>query len=221
MVDGEDEDLADGQSDESDTSTSDGDSAPAKASVAVAEATSGAKGKGWRLELSISLRGVLVAVALALASAAVAVLAVLDVSAHHELSAIHQRDADKAHAEEVGLEYAVNAAQVDYKHLDAWKAKVVQGASPELTEKLGKAAEQMTQLLGPLQWHSMAHPLAAKVRSDSNGVYVVDCFVSVLTETVQSKDPLQSTATYVVTLDKAKNWAVTDVGGLGAIVGGN
>jgi len=42
---------------------------------------------------------------------------------------------------------------------------------------------------------STAQPLVAKVRSDTNGIYVIDTFVSVLTKTTQAPDSLQSTAT--------------------------
>jgi hypothetical protein len=73
----------------------------------------------------------------------------------------------------------------------------------------------MEQILVPLQWNSTAHPLAAKVRSETGGVYVVDAFVSVLTKTAQASDPLQSTATYSVTVDSSKDWQITDVGGVG------
>jgi hypothetical protein len=77
----------------------------------------------------------------------------------------------------------------------------------------------MEQILVPLQWASTATPLAAKVRSDSGPVYVVDCFVSVMTKTSQGPDPLQSTATYSITLDRSQNWQITDVGGIGSALG--
>lgn len=218
MMENTDGHLADESADPSEATPA---AADTDSEVVAAESPGKSKGKGRRLEVSIGLRGVLIALAVLLGATALAALAANDMAAHRELTAIHQRQADQERAEQIGLEYATNAAEVDYKNLDAWKAKVVQGASPELTEKLGRAASQMTQLLAPLQWRSMAHPLAAKVRSENDGVYVVDCFVSVLTETIQSKDPLQSTATYVVTIDKTKNWAISDVGGLGAILGGN
>jgi enoyl-CoA hydratase/carnithine racemase len=62
-------------------------------------------------------------------------------------------------------------------------------------------------------------PLVAKVRSDTNGIYVVDTFVSVLTKTTQAPDSLQSTATYSITIDGKDNWQISDVGGIGAVVG--
>ena len=78
----------------------------------------------------------------------------------------------------------------------------------------------MEQILVPLQWNSTSKPLAAKVHSSSGRVYVVDSFVSVLTKTAQSAEPLQSTATYSVTIDSSKDWQITDVGGIGAAVKG-
>lgn len=116
----------------------------------------------------------------------------------------------------MALDYAVNAAQMNFSDLGGWKTKLVAGTSPELNAKLTKAAGDMEQILVPLQWTSTAKPLAAKVRSDSGPVYVVDCFVSVLTKTSQGPDPLQSTATYSITLDRNQNWQITDVGGIGA-----
>jgi Mce-associated membrane protein len=77
----------------------------------------------------------------------------------------------------------------------------------------------MEQILLPLEWSSSAKPLAAKVRSHDKGVYVVDAFVSVLTKTVQAAEKLQSTATYSVTIDPSNGWKISDVGGIGQVVG--
>jgi hypothetical protein len=74
--------------------------------------------------------------------------------------------------------------------------------------------------LVPLQWNSTAQPLAAKVRSNAGSVYVVDSFVSVLTKTAQGPEPLQSTATYSITIDSNKDWQITDVGGIGSAIAG-
>ena len=77
----------------------------------------------------------------------------------------------------------------------------------------------MEQILEPLQWNSTAVPLAAKVRSSANGIYVVDTFVGVETKTMQAPDGLQSTATYSITIDSAHDWQISDVGGIGSVVG--
>ena len=108
---------------------------------------------------------------------------------------------------------------MDYKDFAAWKVNLVKGTSPELNEKLTKAADSMEQVLAPLQWRSTARPLAAKVRSSAGGIYTVDSFVSVLTKTLQAPEGLQSTATYSVTLDSRNNWQITDVGGIDSALG--
>lgn len=117
------------------------------------------------------------------------------------------------------MDYAVSAAQMDYQDFNAWKINLVDGTSPELKDKLTKAADSMQQILAPLQWKSTAQPLTAKVRSDVGGIYVVDAFVSVLTKTMQAPDGLQSTATYAITMDGRNDWQITDVGGIDAALG--
>jgi len=174
--------------------------------------------KSTRLQVSISLRGFVLTAVIVSLIATVAVLAWLYVGAERKLDGQNRRSENNAHAEKVALDYAVNAAEMNFQDLNAWKAKLVAGTSPELKEKLTKAATSMEQILVPLQWTSTAHPLVAKVRSDTGGAYVVDSFVSVLTKTVQAPEALQSTATYSVTIESAKNWQISDVGGIGAAV---
>jgi Mce-associated membrane protein len=171
-----------------------------------------------RLRLTITLRSLVIGAVIAALVAGVAAFAWLYVDAQRKLDTQARQSANTARAEKIALDYAVNAAEINFSDLNAWKAKLVAGTSPALKDKLSKAAEQMEQILVPLQWSSTAHPLVAKVRSDTGGAYVIDCFVSVLTKTVQSPQPLQSTATYSVTIDSNKNWEISDVGGIGAVV---
>lgn len=168
--------------------------------------------------LSISLRSLAIGVVIAAVAGGVVVLAWLYTGAQDKLNALEHRSQNYARAENIGLDYAVNAAQINSQDLNPWKTKLVAGTGPELSEKLTKAGQEMEQILVPLQWNSTATPLAAKVRSDDGGVYVVDCFVSVLTKTVQGPEPLQSTATYSVTIDSNHDWQITDVGGIGSVV---
>lgn len=170
------------------------------------------------VRLSFSLRSLILGAVIATFVGAAGVMTWLYVGAQHNLDAQARQSADSTHAEKVALDYAVNAAAMNFSDLNAWKVKLVAGTSPELKARLTKAAEEMEQILVPLQWTSTARPLAAKVRSGSNGLYIVDCFVSVLTKTVQAPDPLQSTATYSVTIDSNKDWQITDVGGISAVV---
>jgi hypothetical protein len=108
---------------------------------------------------------------------------------------------------------------MNFQDLNTWKGKLVNGTTPSLHDQLTKAATSMEQLLVPLEWNSTSQPLVAKVRSETNGIYVVDTFVSVLTKTTQAPDSLQSTATYSITIDSKNNWQISDVGGIGAVVG--
>ncbi len=169
-----------------------------------------------QLSVAVTVRGLIVAAVIVTLVAAVSVLSWLYIDSRNELDRQAQRSADYAHAEDVALNYAVNAAKMKFDDLGSWKTKLVAGTSPELSQKLTKAAGDMEQILVPLQWSSSATPLAAKVRSDSGPVYVVDCFVSVLTKTAQGPEPLQSTATYSITVDRGQNWQITDVGGIGS-----
>jgi Mce-associated membrane protein len=174
-----------------------------------------------RQPASIRVRSVVVGAIVVVLIGAVAVLGWLYYGAKAELDANAAQAANDRHAEEVALDYAVNAAAMDFKDLAAWKVRLVEGTSPELTEKLSKAADSMEQILVPLQWNSTAKPLVAKVRSHEGGIYVVDAFVSVLTKTVQAPEGLQSTATYSITLDGNNNWQITDVGGIDAVMPSN
>lgn len=168
--------------------------------------------------LSVSLRSLVMALVIVLIVGVVGVLTWLYVEAVHKLDTQARETQNNEHAEKVALDYAVNAAEMDVGDLKDWKVKLVAGTSPELGDKLTKAAESMEQILIPLQWSSTARPLVAKVRSEAEGVYVVDSFVSVLTKTMQASDPLQSTATYSVTIDSTNEWQIIDVGGIGAVV---
>ncbi|QEN12956.1 hypothetical protein ACRDU6_09980 [Mycolicibacterium sp. ELW1] len=169
--------------------------------------------------ISISLRGLAVVVVIIGLIAALGVMTWMYLGARSELRAQAALTAGDKRAEQVALDYAVNAAIMDFKDLGPWKQNLTKGTTPELNDKLTKAATAMEQILLPMQWSSQAKPLAAKVRSRDNGVYIVDAFVSVMTKTVQAADNLQSTATYAITIDSNNNWLISDVGGIASVVG--
>lgn len=206
-------------------STGDQEPAPAVTSnegdEAVGPATSDRsdEAKTYR-RVSISLRTLLVTAAIVIVVVGFGVLTWLYVGVKQEFADQARQSADRARAEQIALDYATNAAAMNFKDIDAWKAKLVAGTSQELATRLSGAADQMEQILVPLQWVSTAQPLAAKVRSHTGSAYTVDAFVSVLTKTAQGPDPLQSTATYSVTIDADQDWKITDVGGIGAAMGG-
>lgn len=174
------------------------------------------RSSGRPRSVSVSVRTLAVGAVIVFLIAAVATLGWLYIGARNQLHAQAVQSANDSHAEKIALDYAASAATMDYKNLQTWKVKLVQGTSPELDKKLTAAGTSMEQVLVPLQWSSSARPLMAKVRSSTGGVYVVDSFVSVDTKTIQSPDPLQSTATYSTTIDSNNNWLITDVGGIGS-----
>lgn len=172
-----------------------------------------------RRQLSVSVRSLMVAAVITILVAAVGVLGWLYVGARSKLDEQARQSENDVRAEKVALDYAVNAAVMDFKDLGPWKQNLVKGTTPELKKKLTEAATAMEQILLPLQWSSTAKPLAAKMRSHDNGLYVVDAFVSVMTKTVQATENLQSTATYSITINSADGWLISDVGGIAAVVG--
>jgi Mce-associated membrane protein len=172
-----------------------------------------------RLSISVDIRSFAIAAVITALVGTVTTLAWLYIGGQHKLHAQARESDNYVRAEHVALDYAANAAGMNYQDLSAWKVKLVAGTSPELKDKLGKAATSMEQILVPLQWVSTAEPLAAKVRSAAGGIFVVDSFVSVQTKTVQAPDAMQSTATYSLTIDSNKDWQITDVGGVGAVMG--
>ncbi len=179
-------------------------------------ATDGVTSSPQRRSVSVSVRGLVVGAVIVALVAAAAALGWLYFDARQQLNAQATQSTNDAHAEQIALDYAVNAASMDYKDLQAWHVKLVAGTSPELSKKLSDAGTSMEQVLVPLQWSSTAQPLVAKVRSRTGGIYVVDSFVSVQTKTVQAPEALQSTATYSTTIDSNNNWLITDVGGIGS-----
>lgn len=183
------------------------------------DASAGAKSSKAPRSMSVSMRGLATGAVVMVLVAAVVVLGWLYLDARDQLHAQAAQATDDARAEKVALDYAVNAASMNFKDLQAWHVKLVAGTSPELNKKLSDAGTSMEQVLVPLQWNSTAEPLVAKVRSNTAGIYVVDSFVSVQTKTVQAPEPLQSTATYSTTIDSNNNWQITDVGGIGSAMG--
>jgi Mce-associated membrane protein len=128
------------------------------------------------------------------------------------------RAANYEHAEQVALDYAVAAAEMDFRDLGAWHTRLTKGTSPELSNKLSAAATSMNQIITPLQWVSTSTPITAKVITVSNGIYSIDCFVNVITKNSQAPDGIHSTATYRLAIDSTHNWVITDVSGIDSAV---
>ncbi|MDT5000785.1 MAG: Mce-associated rane protein [Mycobacterium sp.] len=170
-------------------------------------------------QVSLGIRTLISSAVILALVAGVAVMTWLYLGERDKVEAQQSQVANYQHAEQIALDYAVNAATMNFQDLNTWKTKLVNGTTPALNDKLTKAAGSMQQILVPLEWNSTAQPLVAKVRSDTNGMYVIDTFVSVLTKTTQAPDNLQSTATYSITIDSNNGWQISDVGGIGAVAG--
>lgn len=173
--------------------------------------------KAGSRRISLSIRTLLVASGFVVLLAAVGIMTWLYFGERGEVVAKQRQADDDKRAEQIALDYAVNAATMNFQDLNTWKGKLINGTTQSLNDKLTKAATSMEQILVPLEWDSTSQPLVAKVRSHTNGIYVVDTFVSVLTKTTQAPDNLQSTATYSITIDSKNNWQIFDVGGIGAV----
>lgn len=170
--------------------------------------------------VSVSVRTLVLAALICCWVASVAIVAWLYIGAKTKLDEEARQAANNSHAERIALDYAVDAATINFKELDRWKKNLVEGTTPELKGKLDDAGTSMEQILAPLQWNSVATPLVAKVRSNANGIYVVDAFVGVETKTMQEPNGLQSTATYSINIDSNHDWQISQVGGIGAVVPG-
>lgn len=163
---------------------------------------------------SISLKAL---VGAALVVAMVAGLVTLGWLLHDARTDLDQKSsaaADQARAEQIATDYAVGAAQMDFRDLPTWRGRLTQGTTPELSDRLTKASSSMEQIIAPLQWYSTATPIAATAQAGPNGTYSVDCFVSVLTKNTQAPEGIQSTATYKLTIDSRDDWKITEISGI-------
>lgn len=130
-----------------------------------------------------------------------------------ELATTQQAAADDAKAEDVAGKYAIGSSTFDYRDLTPWRTAITTGVSPALKTKLEATAEAMNQLLQPLQWVSKGADPVAVVTSRSDSTYKVAVFVTVTANNVQATAGRELLTRYDVTLDKAQNWLITDVGG--------
>ncbi|MDL9935395.1 hypothetical protein QSJ18_01415 [Gordonia sp. ABSL1-1] len=173
--------------------------------------------KGRSISMSQLLTGVVV-VALVVA---VAVLGWMLAGKSDDVSAIEQQQSDRTHAEQIALDYATGAAQMDYQNPAEWQARLTKGTTPELGDRLRKASTSMEQLIKPMQWTSSSERITAKVESVQNGVYQVVAFVNVYTKNIQAPDGIESTATYKMTVDSNSDWAITEITGIPTAFGGD
>lgn len=173
---------------------------------------------------SISVRTLLrVGGALLVVVAVAVTIGVLSWRLHTESSAnsdIAAAAANDERAEQIALDYATGAAEMNFQDPVAWRERLTQGTTPELGNRLTQAATSMEQLITPLQWTSTSQPITAKVESSSGGLYDVIAFVNVLTKNSQSPSGIESTATYKMTIDSNQDWMITEISGIDSALDG-
>ncbi|MBF6418112.1 hypothetical protein IU436_04395 [Nocardia farcinica] len=155
-----------------------------------------------------------VVVAVALLVAAAAVLAWRTDDAAGELAALRaQLDTDAA-AQRVAADYALGVSQVQSGDLEAWRSALRRGVTEQLAAKLSAAVDVVGPWLRQVDYSATAEPLAATVQRRDGDLYVVQVFVDMTSCSSQTPEGVVATAAYTVTLNRAADWTITDVGGV-------
>ncbi|GAA1074473.1 hypothetical protein [Tsukamurella spumae] len=157
-------------------------------------------------------RSIVLTIVVTVLTVAVIALSVTAYLQHRASDQDHRRAADRAHAEQLGTNYAVKAATLNYNDLTPWLNAMKTGVTPTLAAKYDAIAEQMRQVLVPLRMVATATPVVAKVSSEVGGVYQVKVVVDVSAQSAQSPQGTLSTTAYTITLDRDQNWVITEVG---------
>jgi len=163
-------------------------------------------------ERNVSLKAMLLTGAGLALAGLIAALVWMLVDKSAEIDDMHAAAADRAHAEQVALDYATGAADMSYQDTAGWLERLTANTTPELSTRLRNAAGEMEQLLKPLQWTATPSPITAKVTSVDGNVFEVDAFVQIVTRNVQTPaDGIDTTATYRITIDKGQDWKITAI----------
>jgi len=132
-----------------------------------------------------------------------------------QLQALQSRLDVEAEAEAVASEYALSVSEVDFRDLEAWRAALTDGVSEQLTPKLEGAVDVVSPWLTQMEYTADARLLAAEASHTDGDTYVVQVFVDMVSKSKQTPDGVAATATYTVTMDRASDWTIVDVGGVG------
>lgn len=155
-----------------------------------------------------TLRTVLATVVV-VALVAVSVLLYLQTRA---LDGERQEASDRARAEQIASDYAVKAATIDYRDLTPWINGLKAGATPELAKKFDSILDVMREIVTPLRITATGKASFAKTTSEVNGIYQVKVAVDVSTQNIQAPQGTLSTSTYSVSLDRNRDWIITEAG---------
>jgi Mce-associated membrane protein len=130
-----------------------------------------------------------------------------------DYTSLRDANADAQRAEDVASDYAVKAALIDYRDFDPWFAALRNNVDDKMRQQFAGSEPVLRQLLGQLQWVSKGDLVGSDIKSQNGGVYVVQVFVDVQVTNVQSPAGVKTTALYPITVDKNKNWTITDISG--------
>jgi hypothetical protein len=156
-----------------------------------------------------------IAVVATIAAATFATLWITDDSSS-ELAAMRAAQEVDTSAANAASQYALSVSQVDAKDLAGWRHALQANVSDQLKPKLDAAVDVVGPWLQEMEYVSTAKLLAADVAQQDGDRFVVQVFVDMNSKSRQSPSGVTATASYTVTLDRASNWTITDVGGVGA-----
>ncbi len=152
--------------------------------------------------VSISVRTLTVGAVITVLTVAVVVLGWLYFDARQQVSAPERPRRRRGAAEKIALDYAVNAATMDFKDLQAMARQACRGHQPGAQqEAVGRGYIDGTgsgSRCNGIPPRSHSSPRSGPTPAESTWS---TAFVSVQTKTVQAPEALQSTATYSTTID--------------------
>ncbi|WP_067857137.1 hypothetical protein [Nocardia shimofusensis] len=189
------------------------------AKARVTDASTAATRRWWSRPERSALRGLpRITIAALLVAAVSLIVAAATVwrtgDAADELAALRAGlDTDTA-AERVATDYALGVSRVEAGQVDAWREALTSGVTEQLAAKLTAAADVVGPWLTQMEYSATAKPLAAKVMSRDGDLHVVQVFVDMNSRSRQTPEGVVATAAYTVTLDRAADWTITDVGGV-------
>ncbi|MGW0178006.1 hypothetical protein [Nocardia sp. NPDC003345] len=132
-----------------------------------------------------------------------------------ELADLRSQLATDRHAEEVAGDYALRVSRVDFGDLEAWRGALRTGVGAELAPRLSAAVDVVGPWLTQMEYRATGTLLAAKVTAREGDSYTVAAFVEMRSTSRQTPTGVTATAAYTVTLNRAADWTITDVGGSG------
>ncbi|GAA1898005.1 hypothetical protein [Williamsia serinedens] len=210
------DDQKDGGDDTASTPTETSDTATTETSDTATTGTAGEKPATTTDPASSRRPRLLVGVlaGLVVILAVVAGVAVYYASSYRsDYTTLRDANSDAQRAEDVASDYAVKAALIDYRDFDPWFAALRTNVDDKMRQQFTSSESVLRQLLGQLQWVSKGDLVGSDIKSQNNGVYVVQVFVDVQVTNVQSPGGVKTTALYPITVDRNKKWTITDISG--------